>query len=127
MPEILDKWLVVTIPLFTRFYTSQVVIWDSFHQQYFSSLQKNSGNDFWRIIEMKNSGLEPLGTLLSGHMVSQKWHQHVQALEMGRWDQAVSSRSRDPSLGNKNSDHGGSAINNDVRKLNFSQSLVDLP
>ena len=25
---------MVNIPLFTRFYTSQVVVWDFFHQQY---------------------------------------------------------------------------------------------
>lgn len=115
LPEIL--LMVGSLSHHLQGFISQVV------QDFFSSLQKNSV----MIFGGKLRWLEPLGTLLSGHMVSQKWHRHVQALEMGRRDQVVSSRSRDPLLGNKNSDHGGSAINNDVRKLNFSQSLVDLP
>ena len=54
--------LVVYLPLFTRFYTSQVVVWDFFHQQYHKRL------DIWRLLMGKKPpyhailGPEPLPT-----------------------------------------------------------------
>ena len=34
---------MVNIPLFTRFFTSHVVVWDFFHQQNLCELSKNRG------------------------------------------------------------------------------------
>ena len=43
---------LVNIPLFTCFYTSQVVVWDFFHQQYFKGLLLGNGHPSEKMVKL---------------------------------------------------------------------------